>query len=76
LSDSNSELCLGAFSLSTFSLSLNLNFNLSLLQTLRPCPRNGASLGEEAVLADSGRAGEITAGVGRVKNPAFLNGLR
>ena len=33
---------------------------------LRPCPRNGAALGEEAVLADSGRAGEIAAGVGRV----------
>ena len=40
---------------------------------LRPCPRNGASLGEEAVLADSGRAGEVTAGVGRVRSLAFLS---
>ena len=31
---------------------------------LRPCPRNGASNGEGAVLADSGWEGEIAAGVG------------
>ncbi len=36
----------------------------------------GASLGEEAVLADSGRAGEVTAGVGRVRSLAFLSILR
>ena len=30
-----------------------------------------ASQGKEAVLADSGRAGETAAGVGRVKKPAF-----
>ena len=35
--------------------------------------RQGASQGEEAVLADSGRAGEITARVGRVRSPAFLS---
>ena len=44
--------------------------------SLRPCPRNGASLDEEAVLADSGRAGEIAAGVGRVRSPDFLSILR
>jgi len=32
--------------------------------TLRPCLRKGASLGKEAVLADSGRAGEVAARVG------------
>jgi len=31
----------------------------------------GASLGEEAVLANSGREGEIVAGVGRVKRATF-----
>ena len=31
----------------------------------------GASLGEEAVLADSGRAGEVDAGVGRVRRATF-----
>ena len=36
----------------------------------------GASLGEEAVLADSGRVGEVAAGVGRVRMLAFLNSLR
>src|SRR5437879_253601 len=39
----------------------------SPLRSLRPCLRNGASLGEEAVLADSGRAGEVAAGAGRVR---------
>ena len=29
--------------------------------SLRPCLGQGASLGEEAVLADSGRAGEVVA---------------
>ena len=32
---------------------------------------NGASLGEEAVLADSGRADEVAAGVGRVRMSEF-----
>ena len=41
-----------------------------------PCPRNGAFLGEESVLADSGWEGEVAAGVGRVRSLAFLNGLR
>jgi len=40
---------------------------------LRPCLGQGASLGEEAVLADSGRAGEVAARVGRVRSPVFLN---
>jgi hypothetical protein len=38
--------------------TLNLNLGVSLLHSLRPCPRNGASMGEEAALADSWRAGE------------------
>jgi hypothetical protein len=33
-------------------------------------------MGEEAVLADSGREGEITARVGRVRRLAFLSILR
>jgi hypothetical protein len=33
----------------------------------------GASLGEEAVLADSGHAGEVAAGAGRVRSLAFLS---
>ena len=41
-------------------------------EELRPCLGQGASQGEESVLADSGRAGEITARVGRVRSPAFL----
>ena len=48
----------------------------SPLRSLRPCLGEGASLGEEAVLADSGRVGEVTAEVGRVRSLAFLNGLR
>jgi hypothetical protein len=43
---------------------------------LRPCPRNGASLGREVVLATSGRVGEVTAGTGRVRLAAFLSILR
>ena len=43
---------------------------------LRPCLGQGASLGEEAVLADSVRVGEIPARVGRVRNLAFLSILR
>jgi hypothetical protein len=42
----------------------------------RPCMGQGASQGEESVLADSGRAGEITAGVGRVRTATFLSILR
>src|ERR1700704_540489 len=41
--------------------------------SLRPCLGQGASQGEESVLADSGRAGEITARVGRVRSLAFLS---
>jgi len=33
-------------------------------------------VGEEAVLADSGRAGEVTARAGRVRSLAFLSILR
>ncbi len=43
---------------------------------LRPCLGQGASLGEEAVLADLGRAGEVPARVGRVRSLAFLSILR
>jgi hypothetical protein len=41
--------------------------------SLQPCLGQGASLGEEAVLADSGRAGEVAARVGRVRNLDFLS---
>jgi hypothetical protein len=43
---------------------------------LRPCLGKGVSLGEEAVLADLGRAGEVAARVGRVRSLAFLSILR
>ena len=43
---------------------------------LRPCPRNGVFLGKEAVLADSGREGEVVAGVGWVRSLAILSILR
>ena len=43
---------------------------------LRPSLGQGASLGEEAVLPDSGRAGEVAAGVGRVRSLAFVSILR
>ena len=33
-------------------------------------------MGEEAVLADSGREGEVAARVGRVRSPVFLSSLR
>ena len=52
---------------------LNLDLGLILLHSLRPCWGQGASQAEEAVLADSGRAGEATAGVGRVRSLAFLS---
>ena len=42
-------------------------------RSLRPCLGQGASLGEEAVLADSGRVGIVAAGVGRVRRTAFLS---
>ena len=51
----------------------SLNLDLILLHSLWPCLGKDASLGEEAVLADSGRAGEVAAGVGRVRSPAFLS---
>ena len=44
--------------------------------SLRPCLGQDASLGEETVLADSGREGEITGRVGRVRSLAFLSSLR
>ena len=40
---------------------------------LRPCLGQGASLGEEAISADSGREGEVAARVGRVRSLAFLS---
>jgi len=40
---------------------------------LRPCLGQGGSLGEEAVLADSGRVGEVAARDGRVRSLAFLS---
>ena len=39
----------------------------------RPCLGKGASQGEESALADSGREGVITAGVGRVRCLDFLS---
>ena len=44
--------------------SLNLDLNLSLPHSPRPCLRQGAAEGEEAVLVGSGWAGEISAGAG------------
>ena len=40
------------------------------------CLGQGVSLGEEAVLADSGRAGEVTGRAGRVRCLDFLSILR
>ena len=45
----------------------------SVVRSLRPCPRNGAAQGKESALADSGWAGEVAAGVGRVRSLAFLS---
>jgi len=42
-------------------------------EKLRPCLGQGESLGDEAVLADSGWAGEVAARVGQVRRPAFLS---
>ena len=53
--------------------SLNLDLDLSLPRLLRPCLELGASLGEEAALADSGREGEVVARAGRVRSLAFLS---
>ena len=44
--------------------------------SLRPCLGQGESQGKESVLADSGRAGEITVRVGRVRSLDFLSILR
>jgi hypothetical protein len=55
--------------------SLNLDLDLSPSLVLRPCLGQGASKVKESVLADSGLEGEIVAGVGRVRSPAFLNSL-
>lgn len=46
------------------------------LRLLRPCLEQGASQGEESVLADSGWEGEITARVVRVRRLAFLSILQ
>jgi len=43
---------------------------------LRPCLGKGASLGEESVLADSGRAGEVAARGGWVRSLTFLSILQ
>jgi hypothetical protein len=43
---------------------------------MQPCLGQGASQGEESVLADSGREGEITAGVGWVRCLNCLSILR
>ena len=45
-------------------------------RSLRPFLDQGASLGEEAVLADSGRAGEVAARVGRLRRTTFLSILQ
>jgi hypothetical protein len=47
-----------------------------LAAELRPCLGKGASQGEEAVLADSGLAGEVAARVGRVRSLAIMSILR
>ena len=46
---------------------------VSLPPSLRPCLGQGVSLGEEAVLADVGRAGEVATRVGRVRSLAFVS---
>ncbi len=43
---------------------------------LRLCLGQGVSQGEEAVLADSGREGEVAAGVGWVRRVVFSGILR
>src|SRR5262245_7432577 len=43
---------------------------------MQPCLGNGASLSEKAVFADSGRAGEIAAGLRRVRSLVFLSSLQ
>jgi hypothetical protein len=53
-------------------LSLNRSLGPSLAAALLG---TGASQGEESVLADSGREGEITAMVTRVRSLAFLSTL-
>src|SRR5437764_11374763 len=50
--------------------------SIMLIHSLRPCMGQGASLGEESVLADAGRVGEITARVGRVRSQVFLSILQ
>ena len=56
--------------------TLDLNLDLSLPHLLRPCLGHGASLGEEAVLTDSGQEGEVAVRVGRVRNLNFLSILQ
>jgi hypothetical protein len=43
---------------------------------LRPCLGQGTLQDEESVLADSGREGEITAGVGRVRKLGIVSILQ
>jgi hypothetical protein len=45
----------------------------SPLRSLLPCLGQGAFQGEEAVLADSGWEGEVSARVGRARSLAFLS---
>ena len=47
----------------------------SALHSLWPCLGKGASQGEEAISSDSGREGEISAGVGWVRSQAILSTL-
>jgi hypothetical protein len=64
------------FVLASFRLSTYSRGYVSDLYSLRPCMGQGASMGEEAVLTDSGRAGEIAARVGWVRTETFLTILR
>jgi hypothetical protein len=43
------------------------------VRSLWPCLGQGASVGDETVLADSGRAGEVAARVGWVGSLVFLS---
>jgi hypothetical protein len=47
----------------------------AIKKLLRPCLGQGAFQGEEAVLAESGQAGEVNARVGWVRSLAFLSSL-
>ena len=64
------------FALASFSPSTYPSGCASRRDSLRPCLGEGASLSEGAVLADPGRAGEITTGVRRVRSLACVCLLR